>query len=109
MADEAGNVVLAALVSVSGKVIPKEGNVWNGYADAAAYAWGSDRMSEFLSQSRWIGPCFIEGDAANVLRRTMDAFRAEGLPDASDWTRLLSMSQRSCWPSRAMSIELESR
>ncbi len=81
----------ATLVSVSGKVIPREGNTWNGYADAVAYAWGSDRMAGFLSKTRWIGPCFLEGSSASVLRKAMDAFRTDGIPAPADWTDLLSL------------------
>ena len=82
----------ARLISTSGKVVDKRANAWNGYADAAAFAWGSPNMTPFLSLSRWAGTCFLEGKSADALRRAMDAFRWDGLPAPADWTTLLATS-----------------
>ena len=80
----------AALIFPKIAIISKEGHPWNGYADAAAYAWGGKSLSGFRKCSRWVGPCFLEGDAASRVRRAMDALGRDRVPEETDWTALLS-------------------
>ena len=82
----------AKKLSVESRIVSKDEHPWNGYVDAAAWTWGSTAASFLLPQTGWVGPCFLDGDAAAVLRRCLDALRTEGLPDAEDWTRLLGLA-----------------
>ncbi len=82
----------AKKLSVESRIVSKDEHPWNGYVDAAAWTWGSTAASFLLPQTGWVGPCFLDGDAAAVLRRCLDALRTEGLPDAEDWTRLLDLA-----------------
>lgn len=82
----------AKKLTVESRIVAKTEHPWNGYVDAAAWTWGSTAASFLLPRTGWVGPCFLDGDAAAVLRRCLDALRTEGLPDAEDWTRLLELA-----------------
>lgn len=79
-------------LTVESRIVSKDEHPWNGYADAVAWTWGSTAASFLLPQTGWVGPCFLDGDAASVLRRCLDSLRTEGTPGAADWTKLLDFS-----------------
>ena len=81
----------ASAISATGRVIAKDEHPWNGYADLLAYLWGSPTFSFLADRFGWRGPCFLDANAAPVLRRAMDTMRTDGKPAASDWTSILSL------------------
>ena len=79
-------------IAVEGKVIRKEEHPWNGYADAAAFTWGSPTIEFVLKETGWLESCIIDRDSAALLKRALDALRSEDVPDAKDWRKLLSLA-----------------
>lgn len=82
----------ARKITINGQIIAKDNHPWNGYADAAAFLWGSPTQQFILKETGWLGSCFLEQESADLLRRTRDAFRSEGVPDAQNWKNLLALT-----------------
>lgn len=81
----------AAKIHLRGAFVTKS-NPLIGYADAAAYVWGSDK-SALRTHTGWKGACFLEGNSSEAVRRGLDALRMEGAPSAADWNELLSLPE----------------
>lgn len=88
----------AKSVHLSGKIIAKHDNPYNGYADLVAYSWGCGRdVRQVLSQYGWLGPCLIAEDPGviRVFHRCLELIHAGGELSVEDWNVLVTSRQAS--------------
>ena len=88
----------AKSVRISGKIIAKDKNPYNGYADLVAFSWGCGKdVRQVLSQYGWLGPCLIDDDpdVIRVFRRCLELIHIGGELSVDDWNVLVTSRQAS--------------
>ncbi|MBQ3807824.1 MAG: hypothetical protein II840_07695 [Kiritimatiellae bacterium] len=85
-------------VRLSGKIIAKQNNPYNGYADLVAFSWGCGKIvRQVLSQYGWLGPCLIAEDpgVVRVFHRCLELIHVGGELPVEDWNVLVTNRQAS--------------
>lgn len=88
----------AKFIRLSGKIIAKVKNPYNGYADLVAFSWGCGKdVRQVLSQYGWLGPCLIDDDpdVIRVFRRCLELIHIGGELSVEDWNVLVTSRQAS--------------
>lgn len=78
----------AQKITLTGRFIAKSEDRRNGYADAAAFVWGSGSVVGLLAKSGWPNACFLEGDAQK-LRSAFDLTQRSERLAPIDWANLV--------------------
>ena len=88
----------AKSIRLSGKIIAKDKNPYNGYADLVAFSWGCGKdVRQVLSQYGWLGPCLIAEDPGviRVFHRCLELIHVGGELSVEDWNVLVTSRQAS--------------
>lgn len=88
----------AKQVRLSGKIIAKDENPYNGYADLVSFSWGCGKgMRQVFSSYGWLGPCLIAEDPGviRVFRRCLELIHVGGELPVEDWNALVTCRQAS--------------